>query len=273
MPASQAPTALITGAARNLGLAFVRHYAGQGWLVIATCRDPASATDLATLARDSSGRVRVEALDVGDEASVGALAARLGGTPIDLLVNNAAIPGSGLRQPFGETLLAFLCSATKQIVQIKQMLALVAERHGALIAPGVHRLPTWAELATLSEADLRRCQLGFRARYVHATAQHLAAETGWLEATEAAPYAEAHKRLCALPGVGEKVADCVLLFGAGKLEAFPVDVWIARTLAERYDLRDWKLPALARFGRVHFGAAAGFAQQFLFAWERRAAGR
>jgi N-glycosylase/DNA lyase len=153
------------------------------------------------------------------------------------------------------------------------MLALVAERHGALIAPGVHRLPTWAELATLSEADLRRCQLGFRARYVHATARHLAAEPGWLEATEAAPYAEAHERLCALPGVGEKVADCVLLFGAGKLEAFPVDVWIARTLAERYDLRDWKLPALARFGRVHFGAAAGFAQQFLFAWERRAAGR
>lgn len=185
-----------------------------------------------------------------------------------------ALPGLRLlRQPFGETLLGFLCSATKQIVQIKQMLALVAERHGALIAPGVHRLPTWAELATLSEADLRRCQLGFRARYVHATARHLAAEPGWLAATEAAPYAEARERLCALPGVGEKVADCVLLFGAGKLEAFPVDVWIARTLADRYDLRDWKLPALARFGRVHFGPAAGFAQQFLFAWERRAAGR
>jgi NAD(P)-dependent dehydrogenase (short-subunit alcohol dehydrogenase family) len=103
MPANQAPTALVTGAARNLGLAFVRHYAGQGWQVIATCRDPASAADLATLARDSGGRMRVEALDVGDEASVGALAARLGGAPIDLLVNNAAIPGSGLRQPFGET--------------------------------------------------------------------------------------------------------------------------------------------------------------------------
>lgn len=185
-----------------------------------------------------------------------------------------AFPGLRLlRQPFGETLLGFLCSATKQIVQIKQMLALVAERHGTAIAPGVHRLPTWAELATVSEADLRRCQLGFRARYVHATAQQLAAEPGWLEATEAAPYAEAHERLCSLPGVGEKVADCVLLFGAGKLEAFPVDVWIARTLEERYDLRDWKLPALARFGRVHFGPAAGFAQQFLFAWERRAAGR
>lgn len=177
-----------------------------------------------------------------------------------------------LRQPFGETLLGFLCSATKQIAQIKQMLALLAERHGAVLMPGHHRLPTWAELAAIPEADLRRCQLGFRARYVHATAQRLAAEPGWLEATEAAPYAEARERLCCLPGVGEKVADCVLLFGAGRLEAFPVDVWIARTLAERYDLRDWKLPALAQFGRAHFGPAAGFAQQFLFAWERRTAG-
>lgn len=185
-----------------------------------------------------------------------------------------AFPGLRLlRQPFGETLLGFLCSATKQIVQIKQMLALLAERHGAVLMPGHHRLPTWAELAAIPEADLRRCQLGFRARYVHATAQRLAAEPGWLEATEAAPYAEARERLCGLPGVGEKVADCVLLFGAGRLEAFPVDVWIARTLAERYDLRDWKLPALAQFGRAHFGRAAGFAQQFLFAWERRTAGR
>jgi len=185
-----------------------------------------------------------------------------------------AFPGLRLlRQPFGETLLGFLCSATKQIVQIKQMLALLAERHGAALAPGHHRLPTWAELAAIPEAELRRCQLGFRARYVHATAQRLAAEPGWLEATEAAPYAEARARLCRLPGVGEKVADCVLLFGAGRLEAFPVDVWIARTLAERYDLRDWKLPVLAQFGRVHFGPAAGFAQQFLFAWERRTAGR
>lgn len=97
------PTALVTGAARNLGLAFVRRYAAQGWQVIATCRDPATAPDLAALARDSGGAVQVEALDVGDEAAVGALAARLRGRAIDLLVNNASIPGSGLRQPFGQT--------------------------------------------------------------------------------------------------------------------------------------------------------------------------
>jgi N-glycosylase/DNA lyase len=184
-----------------------------------------------------------------------------------------------LRQPFGETLLGFLCSATKQIVQIKQMLALLATRHGAPLLAGrstlnpplstpLHRLPTWPELAAIPESELRACLLGFRARYIAETAQFLAANTGWLEETETLPYPIAKERLCSLPGVGEKVADCVLLFGAGRLEAFPVDVWILKTLARRYGLDGWRTPQLAQFGRVHFGPLAGLAQQFLFAWER-----
>lgn len=188
----------------------------------------------------------------------------------------AAFPGLRiLRQPFGETLLGFLCSATKQIVQIKQMIALLAERHGAPL-PGAtasgqpfHRLPTWEELARVSESDLRACLLGFRARYISQTARFVADHPGWLEETEFFPYPEAKARLCSLPGVGEKVADCVLLFGAGRLEAFPVDVWILKTLARRYGLDDWRTPHLAQFGRAHFGPLAGLAQQFLFAWERQ----
>jgi len=178
-----------------------------------------------------------------------------------------------LRQPFGDTLLGFLCSATKQIVQIKQMMALLATRHGAPLPGGFHRLPTWAELAEVPEAELRRCLLGFRARYIHETARFLAAHPGWLDETETLPYPVAKERLCSLPGVGEKVADCVLLFGAGRLEAFPVDVWIIKTMAERYGLSGWKPPQIAHFGRVHFGPLAGLAQQYLFAFERRAAGR
>lgn len=207
----------------------------------------------------------------------------------------AAFPGLRiLRQPFGETLLGFLCSATKQIVQIKQMMALIATRHGAVIypenatdaqpvqennvtpqpsAPPWHRLPTWAEIAAVPEAELRGCLLGFRARYIHQTAQFIAARPGWLEETEALPYAEAKARLMTLPGVGEKVADCVLLFGAGRLEAFPVDVWILKTMAARYGLEGWKPAQVAQFGRAHFGPLAGLAQQYLFAWERAEARR
>jgi N-glycosylase/DNA lyase len=184
-----------------------------------------------------------------------------------------------LRQPFGETLLGFLCSATKQIVQIKQMLALLAQRHGSPLAglstwvsplpTAAHRLPTWHELASIPEADLRACLLGFRARYISETARFLAGHPGWLEETESLPYEVAKDRLCQLPGVGAKVADCVLLFGAGRLEAFPVDVWILKTLARRYALDDWRTPQLVQFGRIHFGPLAGLAQQYLFAWERR----
>ena len=187
-----------------------------------------------------------------------------------------------LRQPFGETLLGFLCSATKQIVQIKQMMALLAERHGAAIGDAgspnpallrFNRLPTWAEIAVIPEAELRGCLLGFRARYIHETAQFIARHPGWLEETEAAPYAEAKTRLISLPGVGEKVADCVLLFGAGRLEAFPVDVWILKTMERRYGLVGWKPAQVAQFGRAHFGPLAGLAQQYLFAWERAEARR
>jgi N-glycosylase/DNA lyase len=198
-----------------------------------------------------------------------------------------------LRQPFGETLLAFLCSATKQIIQIKQMLSLLATRHGAALiesdepeserrmkpvasnvanetmGPRMRRLPTWDELAEVSEADLRLCLLGFRARYIHKVARFLAAHPGWLEATEQMPYLEAKERLCTLPGVGEKVADCTLLFGAGRLEAFPVDVWILKAMAKRYGLEHWKPDHVAQFGRMHFGTHAGLAQQYLFAFERR----
>ena len=176
-----------------------------------------------------------------------------------------------LRQPIGETLLCFLFSATKQIVQIKQMAASVARRHGAPLGGDPvrgQRLPSWTEIAKLSEDDLRKCLLGFRARHVHGTARYLAERPGWLEETEALPYPEAKERLMLLPGVGEKIADCVLLFGAGRLEAFPVDVWILRTMATRYGLEGWRPAQVAQFGRAHFGPLAGLAQQYLFAYER-----
>jgi len=134
-------------------------------------------------------------------------------------------------------------------------------------------LPSWAELAEIPEDRLRACQLGFRAGYIRETAVFLAQHPGWLDETEAAPYPEAKARLMELPGVGAKVADCVLLFGAGRLEAFPVDTWILKALARRYGLDGWKPDHVAQFGRAHFGPRAGFAQQFLFAWERAHGGR
>jgi N-glycosylase/DNA lyase len=191
-----------------------------------------------------------------------------------------------LRQPLGETLLCFMCSATKQIPQIKQMSDALARDlgsplplprgFGAAQAPAgtvvfrqtLHALPTWEQVAAASEAQLRACALGFRAGNIHRTAQVLAGEPGWLAETAVLPYEQAHARLTTLPGVGDKIADCVLLYSGTRLCAFPVDTWIIKVMARHYGLEGWAPEQVAHFGRRHFGAAAGLAQQYLFNWER-----
>ena len=192
----------------------------------------------------------------------------------------AATPGLFLlKQPFGETLLCFLCSSTKQIPQIKlmtdAMAALAGDPIEATLPPGaapaaltLRTLPSWERLAPVPEAGLRGCGLGFRAANVVGTARFLAERPGWLAETEHLPYAEAHARLCELPGVGAKIADCVLLYGGGFLEAFPVDTWILKAMARRYGLEGWKPDQVALFGRIHFGPCAGIAEQLIFNYER-----
>lgn len=102
-PAS--PTVLITGSNRGVGLALAREFAGKGWNVIATCRNPADAGDLNVLARENP-KVLVETLDVTSVTSMQALAGRLKGVPLDVLFHNAAILGDrndtgNLKQQFG----------------------------------------------------------------------------------------------------------------------------------------------------------------------------
>lgn len=172
-----------------------------------------------------------------------------------------------LRQPPGETLLAFICSSNKQILQIRAMLHALATQLGEPL-PGTpfSRLPTWEELAGIPESALRACALGYRAAHVAGTARVLHEHPGYLDKIYNLSLSEARHALRALPGVGPKVADCVLLFGYGRAEAFPVDTWIARLLVQRYpELEGWSREQLATFARIHFGRAAGLAQQWLFA--------
>ncbi len=179
-----------------------------------------------------------------------------------------------LRQNPWECLASFILSSTKQIVQIQQIVALLCERFGeSVIVPQGHEpafsFPSFAKLSTVSEAELRDCKMGFRAPYLLGTAKMLANNEVDLEKLRAYSVEVARDELLKFPGVGNKIADCVLLFAYGFQEAFPVDVWVMKALRQLYfSNRNVKLKRLQKFSKTHFGANAGYAQQYLFHYMR-----
>ena len=177
------------------------------------------------------------------------------------------LPLFGLRlleQDPWETLASFISSAASNIRKIGRCVEGVALRWGTPI-PGSARnaFPSAAELARARERTLRETGLGFRAPYLLETARKIAGmESPW-DALRQAPYEEARAVLSDLPGVGPKIADCTLLFGLGRLEAYPVDRWIRRAtleLASRRKARDEELTRWA----ARFGPGRGYVQMILF---------
>jgi N-glycosylase/DNA lyase len=179
-----------------------------------------------------------------------------------------------LRQDPWECLASFILSSTKQIVQIRQLIARLCERYGEPL-PGwdggrsMNSFPAPERLARCREAELRACKLGFRAPYLLATARRVAEGGIDLSGLSRLPLAEARFELMTLPGVGRKIADCVLLFAGGFASAFPVDVWIDKALRELYfSGRRVSADRLRHFAETHFGPNAGYAQQYLFHYMR-----
>ena len=179
-----------------------------------------------------------------------------------------------LRQDPWECLASFILSSTKQIVQIQQIVRTLCERYGEplRVPPGVSpafTFPGPERLAQLSEAELRGCKMGFRAPYLRAAATAVASGRLDLAALASAEAGQARAALLELPGVGEKIANCVLLFAYGFQESFPVDVWVMKALQQLYfPTRRVQLKTLVRFSKTHFGPYAGYAQQYLFHYIR-----
>jgi N-glycosylase/DNA lyase len=175
-----------------------------------------------------------------------------------------------LRQEPWECLASFILSSTKQIVQIRQIVALLCERFGEpTLVAGTACFPTPARIAAATEAELRACKMGFRAPSLLNAARQIAAGKLDLEKIRTLDYAAARAELMTLRGVGGKIADCVLLFGYGFDTAFPVDVWIERALQELYfPKRRASEKRLRRLAESHFGPHAGYAQQYLFHYMR-----
>nr|WP_122013146.1 DNA glycosylase [Maliibacterium massiliense] len=170
-----------------------------------------------------------------------------------------------LRQDPFETLVCFILSANNNMTRIRRSVQAMCSRFGAPIeAPWgtVRAFPTPRALRYASQAALRDCGVGYRDRYIKEAARMVHAAEIDLEALRALPTAEARAVLMRVPGVGTKVADCILLFALDKREAFPADTWVKRIAREVYDHTPCKTLA------ERFGPEAGYAQQVLFHYHR-----
>jgi N-glycosylase/DNA lyase len=205
------------------------------------------------------------------------LNAILDGFPADDAMRSAIASCRGLRllrQDPWECLASFILSSTKQIVQIQQIIVLLCERFGEpLSAPPGHppafAFPMPERLASATETELRDCKMGFRAPYLLAAARAIAQGRLVLSQLADLPIANARQELLKLPGVGPKIADCVLLFAYGFPSAFPVDVWVMKALRQLYfPRRKPTRSRLQRFTETYFGQHAGYAQQYLFHYMR-----
>jgi len=192
--------------------------------------------------------------------------------PDDMPIQNAlnATPGLRLlRQDYWETLASFILSATKQIVQIQQMVNLLSQRYGKQIAADgdsqSFAFPTIEAIADCTETELRACKLGFRApNLLEAARDILNNKINWQQ-IPLMYSTEAREELIKLRGVGQKIADCVLLFAGGHQHVFPIDVWIERALQRLYFTKSKpSAHKLRYFADNHFGPFAGLAQQYIF---------
>jgi N-glycosylase/DNA lyase len=196
--------------------------------------------------------------------------------PDDEPMNQAVAECRGLRvlrQEPWECLASFILSATKQIVQIRQIVVQLCRCFGEQIADGnddlTYAFPSVEKIAGATEKELRDCKMGFRAPNLLGAARDIAEGKLDLNAVRYLPYGEARAELMKLRGVGGKIADCVLLFAYGFDSAFPVDVWVERALQTLYfPKRRANEKKLRHFAATHFGPHAGYAQQYLFHYMR-----
>jgi len=186
-----------------------------------------------------------------------------------------------------ECLISYICATYKSIPAIRKMLYKLSEKFGEkkfFDDTIFFTFPKPEKLQSAKESDLLDCGLGYRAKYVLATSKKIFYNESIFEDLQKLPYFQAKKKLIDLPGVGPKVADCVLLFSLGKNNAFPIDIWIKRVILHYYyhhfskqfisktstgrAITNSDYTILTEFGRTYFGEYAGYAQEYLYHFER-----
>ena len=182
------------------------------------------------------------------------------GLSADAYFERACQSGHGIvllnQEPF-ETLISFIISQNNNIKRIRGIIERLCEMYGEKLDGG-YAFPTAEKLASLSLSQLDVLRAGFRAKYIMDAARKIADGEVDLQSVPSLSYDDAKEELCRIKGVGDKVADCVLLFAFGKRESFPKDVWIKRALAENFP------DGLPDCVRGH----EGIAQQMMFYYSR-----
>ena len=182
-----------------------------------------------------------------------------------------------LNQDFHETLITFIISQNKQIPHIQKIVNDLSNKYGKYLGTingkKYYGFPTINKLGSLTEKDWRDLKVGFRAPYLMDASQMLSKrrlkDSSFYEYGNRIDEKYARSILTSIKGVGDKVANCVMLFALGYTDAFPIDVWIKRIMETLYfDSKDTDKDTIADFAKKQYGKYGGYAQQYLFMYGR-----
>jgi N-glycosylase/DNA lyase len=194
---------------------------------------------------------------------------------VDYFMKRAIGAARGLRvlkQDPWPCLGSYILSSNNRVERIQSLVRQISMKMGdahTVRGKVIYGFPRAEVLAACHEKDIRSCGAGFRSPYLNQAAGMVATREVDLDSLADLPYEQAKQNLRRLPGVGEKVADCVLLFAFSFSEAFPVDVWIKRAVEHVYfDSREVKIREIREFARAHFGRYAGYAQEYIYYYAR-----
>ncbi len=184
--------------------------------------------------------------------------------------------GKGIRilhQDLWETIISFIISANNNIPRIKGIIERISKKYGKKIIfeeKEYYTFPTAKELSKATVEDLRNLGLGFRDVRVFETTRKIhIKEVDLEELKKEKDICKIEEELLSLPGVGPKVADCIMLFSLKKYQVFPIDVWVRRVMSELYfENKEQKPQKIKEFVKNYYGERAGLAQQYLFYWRR-----
>jgi N-glycosylase/DNA lyase len=199
-----------------------------------------------------------------------------------------------MRQEPHQCMISFACASNTNISMIRRMLKNLCRKFGTKVIVDDKKFftfPSAERLNKTSDEELRLCGLGYRTKAVKAVAESIVNGSLNIHSLSGLPYDNAKNQLLKVYGIGNKVADCILLFSLDKLEAFPIDVWITRVLYQNYrwlfdknlSRRDRKVCGkkiaaheyriLSKNARDYFGKYCGYAQQYLYYYVRQSAGK